>query len=319
MLPLKRKLQNETSAQIANHSEDSDDTEQWEAVPNATNTTQPDSLEITIPTKINKSKNKISKRDRIIRQLEHKSHLLCLLVTGTIWNNYLNDKYLQSILYSILPLNVIDSFSKPGNNIKKLQKLLKSWKQIFTKDVDNNETLINYKTLLDHSIGSSRIPAAIYCLLFVSVCRAIGLVAKLVLNIIPIPLSFRKTTKSSQCLQILGEIHFNEILIVDPLSGFIDTCVKNDFLDHVSYVVAFDHNNNAKDVTRRYTSKWTQAVTRLRLPEPECGTSWWDITIWLLSKNCRTEKDDHEDKALVSYEIDNEIMPTAIAGFKNQY
>lgn len=297
---------------------ESDDEEEWERVDVALNndTSNNPELEITVT---EKKRKRISKTMRIIRRLQHKTHLLCLLATCRIWNQYLNDKLLQAKFLSIIPSLVSDEIVyKDITSIKrKLKLLVKFWRELYLLDENiENFNVASVGSLIKYS-DSKTLHPMIYSLLFITSCRALGFETRMSCALNPIPLSFRKANVENCCLRFMAEIiAAKDVLIVDPLSGLIETKVKKDFIKGISYVVAFDSKSNAKDVTRRYTSTWGN-ITRRRLPENSCESNWWDVTIWLLSKSNFTIEDDLEDQKLMNQEI-NQAMPTSFSAFKDQ-
>jgi hypothetical protein len=244
--------------------EDSDDEEEsWEEVEvsaRAVDISVPaTSFEITIPAV--EKKRVITRRDRAVRRLEHKTHLLCLLSTCLNWNRLLNNPLLQSVLLSKIPVKLLDTIQagkrmKNAINQSKVETFLQYWEGAYMKaNADCELEELDTNVLITSADGSASLHPMTYSLLFAAACRAIGLDTRLVASLVPVPLSFRKS-KPCQPLQFLVEIYpagqFRPI-IADPVGGVVGTNFRNDLISNASYVVSFEANNDAKEVTRRYT------------------------------------------------------------------
>jgi xeroderma pigmentosum group C-complementing protein len=98
-----------------------------------------------------------------------------------------------------------------------------------------------------------------------------------------------------------------------PKTGFEPPAA--DQLNSMTYVVAFEDDGSAKDVTRRYT-QWYNAKTRkLRVESTKGGREWWQRTIKTFEKPFAEDRDDIED-ALLSKRAESEPMPRNVQDFK---
>ncbi|KAK5452923.1 hypothetical protein LTS15_007071 [Exophiala xenobiotica] len=98
-----------------------------------------------------------------------------------------------------------------------------------------------------------------------------------------------------------------------PKTGFEPPAA--DQLNSMTYVVAFEDDGSAKDVTRRYT-QWYNAKTRkLRVESTKGGQEWWQRTIKTFEKPVAEDRDDIED-ALLSKRAESEPMPRNVQDFK---
>ncbi|KAF4434763.1 hypothetical protein F53441_13647 [Fusarium austroafricanum] len=89
---------------------------------------------------------------------------------------------------------------------------------------------------------------------------------------------------------------------------------KENFL---SYVVAFEADGTAKDVTRRYAKAYTAKTRRARIETvSEGGDIWWRRVMKLYGRRRRTDLDQIEDNELVGIEA-REPMPRNVQDFKD--
>ncbi|KAF4959510.1 hypothetical protein FSARC_10715 [Fusarium sarcochroum] len=89
---------------------------------------------------------------------------------------------------------------------------------------------------------------------------------------------------------------------------------KENFL---SYVVAFEADGAAKDVTRRYAKAYTAKTRRSRIETTsEGGDAWWKRVMKLYGRRRRTDLDQIEDNELVGIEA-REPMPRNVQDFKD--
>ncbi|KAF5670573.1 xeroderma pigmentosum group c complementing factor [Fusarium heterosporum] len=89
---------------------------------------------------------------------------------------------------------------------------------------------------------------------------------------------------------------------------------KENFL---SYVIAFEADGTAKDVTRRYAKAYTAKTRRSRVETvSEGGDAWWRRVMKLYGRRRRTDLDQIEDNELVGIEA-REPMPRNVQDFKD--
>lgn len=101
-----------------------------------------------------------------------------------------------------------------------------------------------------------------------------------------------------------------------PKTGFEPP--SSDSLNSMSYVIAFEENGFAKDVTRRYTQFFNAKTRKSRVEITKHGDYWWTVTMqWFRRfKPTRTIGDILEDKEL-KRKSENEPMPKNISDFKD--
>ena len=283
---------------------DSDEEEEWEQVfvenPNQ-------EIEIIIPQP--DKKKGITKRDRIIKLLQHKVHLLCMLSHTIYWNKWCNQELIHSILYS--KFNWVIQPHKA-----QVKKLVYLWQTIpFDPNLDTNDD-----SSLLAAWEKPSLSLMAYCLYFVAQCRLMGLETRLVTLVPTISLSCSSKTIPPPPPRYLAEIYLDEQWhIVDPVSGFIGVQTTSAFpsLEHIGYVIACDTGGTIKDVSKRYLNDWEAVQKKLRIPpRPERMNDWWDLTLWLFSKSQTTAKDNREDYRLLQMDTSTK-MPTSLHGFLN--
>ncbi|RVX73593.1 hypothetical protein B0A52_02481 [Exophiala mesophila] len=99
-----------------------------------------------------------------------------------------------------------------------------------------------------------------------------------------------------------------------PKTGFEPPA--SDALNSMTYVIAFEDDGSAKDVTRRYT-QWFNAKTRKqRVESTKNGQTWWDQTMTVFEKTFSEARDDIEDAELTK-RAENEAMPRNVQDFKD--
>lgn len=108
---------------------------------------------------------------------------------------------------------------------------------------------------------------------------------------------------------------------VDPVRGTIKR--KKDFEpsnDHgpirMLYVVAFEEDGYARDVTVRYAKTFGAKTSKLRVPVRKDGEDWWERVMKMVERPYRLQRDDLEDAELATSQI-SEGMPMAMNGFKD--
>ncbi|KAM5346459.1 hypothetical protein ACJ41O_009464 [Fusarium nematophilum] len=85
----------------------------------------------------------------------------------------------------------------------------------------------------------------------------------------------------------------------------------------LSYVVAFDADGTARDVTRRYAKAYTAKTRRSRVETAsEDGEEWWRRIMKLYRRRRRTDLDQIEDNELTGIEA-REPMPRNVQDFKD--
>ncbi|OAL22167.1 hypothetical protein AYO22_07428 [Fonsecaea multimorphosa] len=98
-----------------------------------------------------------------------------------------------------------------------------------------------------------------------------------------------------------------------PKTGFEPPA--SDQLNSMVYVVAFEGDESARDVTRRYT-QWYNAKTRKqRVESTKGGEKWWEVTMNVFRKPFSETRDEIEDANLLK-RAESEPMPKNIQDFR---
>ena len=99
-----------------------------------------------------------------------------------------------------------------------------------------------------------------------------------------------------------------------PRTGFEPPASDN--LNAMSYVVAFEDDGAAKDVTRRYVSAYNAKTLKTRVESTKNGEEWWSKTMRFFERTLPEARDDVEDAAL-DRKMAGEGMPKNVQDFKN--
>ncbi|WWC88411.1 uncharacterized protein L201_003322 [Kwoniella dendrophila CBS 6074] len=108
---------------------------------------------------------------------------------------------------------------------------------------------------------------------------------------------------------------------VDPVRG---TIRKKNHYEPTSdsgpirmvYVVAFEEDGFARDVTLRYTKNFGAKISKLRVPAKKDEPDWWETVTGFLSRPYRLNRDELEDAELETSQY-SEGMPMHMSGFKD--
>ncbi|KAJ3330265.1 hypothetical protein HDU76_006053 [Blyttiomyces sp. JEL0837] len=345
--------------------DDEDDDQVWEEVADSMETDAVDtqsqeasgigpSFTIQIPTagerkeesrkKVKKARG-IRKKDRLLRIEIHKLHLACLLTSAI------------GIAMSMVPKDLLGKVVSSNGSTKTkkskgrklflnyLRMLVKWWKEQFPTQVENSNvpdfklSQESFKATLGAfleklpSDPTRAIPPNTSAVLFTAACRGVGLDARLICSLHPMPLSLATTalapeagtemTDETLAFNMWTEVYSEEDkdwIALNPITGDeghgkLEPSASLPLQLQLSYVVACESGFGVKDVTKRYTSQWSGRTIKLRLESCE-EEQWWETCLWLVSKSNRTEKDSREDDALETSQT-MESMPTNLAGFKN--
>lgn len=87
-------------------------------------------------------------------------------------------------------------------------------------------------------------------------------------------------------------------------------------LNTTSYVVAFEEDGSAKDVTKRYTRAYNAKTRRNRVEATEGGNKWWRKALETFRRSHGLDRDQVEDAELAQKEL-AEGMPNSIQDFKD--
>ncbi len=99
-----------------------------------------------------------------------------------------------------------------------------------------------------------------------------------------------------------------------PKTGFEPPA--NDTLNNMSYVVAFEDDGSAKDITRRYVQFYNGKTRRNRVESTKGGMEWWKRTMTFFEKPFSEDRDEIENVELLARE-EGEQMPKNVQDFKN--
>jgi xeroderma pigmentosum group C-complementing protein len=83
----------------------------------------------------------------------------------------------------------------------------------------------------------------------------------------------------------------------------------------MSYVIAFEDDGAARDVTRRYTKAFNAKTLKNRVESTEGGERWWRRTMRYFSRGWKSDLDQIEDTELAAAEA-REPMPKSVTDFK---
>jgi xeroderma pigmentosum group C-complementing protein len=86
--------------------------------------------------------------------------------------------------------------------------------------------------------------------------------------------------------------------------------------NNLSYVVAFEDDGAARDVTRRYTKAFNAKTLKNRVESIDGGEKWWRRTMRFYSRGWKSDLEQIEDTELAAAEA-REPMPKSIADFKD--
>ncbi|ERF76606.1 hypothetical protein EPUS_08725 [Endocarpon pusillum Z07020] len=99
-----------------------------------------------------------------------------------------------------------------------------------------------------------------------------------------------------------------------PKTGFEPPA--NDSLNSMSYVIVFEDDASAKDVTRRYTQFYNGKTRRNRVESTKGGDLWWKETMSFFENPFPEDRDEIENAELMARE-ESEQMPKNVQDFKN--
>ncbi|TAQ87521.1 hypothetical protein B7494_g4171 [Chlorociboria aeruginascens] len=122
-------------------------------------------------------------------------------------------------------------------------------------------------------------------------------------------------------IEVLDEAH-QKWFPVDPLvtatvakpSRFEPPVADRD--NNMSYVIAFEDEGSARDVTRRYTKAYNSKTRKIRVESTDGGQKWLRRTMRAYSRGWKTDTEQIEDNELAAIEA-REPMPKNVADFKD--
>ncbi|KDQ62732.1 hypothetical protein JAAARDRAFT_190020 [Jaapia argillacea MUCL 33604] len=90
--------------------------------------------------------------------------------------------------------------------------------------------------------------------------------------------------------------------------------------NRLTYVVAFEEDGYARDVTARYAKEYGARVLKAQVADGRAGgkarKAWWDRVCGMVKRPYRLNRDDVEDEELQAEAV-REGMPTSMTGFKD--
>lgn len=86
--------------------------------------------------------------------------------------------------------------------------------------------------------------------------------------------------------------------------------------NHLSYVVAFEEDASARDVTRRYTKAFNAKVRKLRVESTKDGEAWWKRVLQYFERPFLEDRDELEIGELTA-KTASEPMPRNVQDFKD--
>lgn len=122
-------------------------------------------------------------------------------------------------------------------------------------------------------------------------------------------------------VEVLDEAH-HRWMPVDPLvTQSIDKRLKfeppaADSENNMNYVISFDHDGYAKDVTKRYTTWFLAKTRKTRVESTDGGETWLRRALRRYKRRLMTDLDGLEDAELADFES-RERMPTSMVDFKD--
>ncbi|KAK2781057.1 hypothetical protein FQN53_000819 [Emmonsiellopsis sp. PD_33] len=89
-----------------------------------------------------------------------------------------------------------------------------------------------------------------------------------------------------------------------------------DRYNNMSYVIAFEDDASARDVTKRYTKSFNSKTRKLRVESTKNGEEWWEITMKYLERPFLEDRDQLEIGELTA-KAAAEMMPRNVQDFKD--
>ncbi|KAK6351238.1 hypothetical protein TWF718_004408 [Orbilia javanica] len=146
------------------------------------------------------------------------------------------------------------------------------------------------------------------------------------------PKGKKKTTKKIQIHDPTLPTYWVEVfdvinqswITIDPLDAGIIRPLTNleppqwDWENEMSYVIAFDNDNNVRDITRKYVKGYNGYTRSLRVEATLDGAKWWKkaLRLYTLPDYLAPDRDQFED-GLMNDRLLKEGIPKSLAAMKN--
>ncbi|GAO17667.1 hypothetical protein UVI_02002270 [Ustilaginoidea virens] len=236
----------------------------------------------------------VSKEERDRRLHIHKTHLLCLLSHASRRNHWCNDARVQETLRPLLTDKNIDLLN-PGSHLpqfgqsESLKKGLKQAAEIWRAKFKITERGLRKSLWAEDPGQLQNIRESAFPIYWVEVLDT-------------------GHQKWQPADPIVTQTFWKPKAFEPPIT---------DRENSLSYVVAFEADGAARDVTRRYAKAYTAKTRRLRIETPlDDGGQWWRTAMRPFQRPSPTDLDQIEDNELAGMEA-REPMPRNVQDFKN--
>lgn len=225
-----------------------------------------------------------------------------------------------------------------------------------TEEMENAPEPIDFDDFKEHAgAGNRQGTRDLGAQLFCALCRALAIDARLVCSLQVLPFAKaagKSSTRSDEDYLQAGEQDFGTIsrtngqssitesprpiwwvevlnpaidqwMAIDPRSGGSYNQPRtrfeppaSDALNNMSYVIAFEEDGSAKDVTRRYASAYNAKTRKTRVENTKDGAEWMARVMSVFAKKDPEPRDQIEDAEL-SRRVALEGMPRNVQDFKD--
>lgn len=286
----------------------------------------------------------------------HKTHLLTLVANGVSRSRWCDDELLQGTLLSLLPQDLNEMSRSDGKHLVEFLDVLLKWFLAeftilpssnivdLTKEKEKAELHIKMElgdvtptagpSCLLRQVETRQLSEADAVLIFVSLCRALKLLARLVLLLQPIDWKVKTPKMESETLPQekpqnsstnnentkdftswteIYSVHTERWIPVDIVHCKIDSFERNAPL---AYVFAFD-GDIVKDVTARYTNRWSETLKK----RPPKSDEWLRSSLSQFNASAtsppRDGKIEEKEDAELTEIKQKEPFPSRIDAFHN--
>ncbi|KAI8197038.1 DNA repair protein rhp41 [Colletotrichum sp. SAR 10_76] len=233
----------------------------------------------------------ISKEERERRITVHRTHLLCLMLHCALRNRWCDDGEVQKSMRSLLTKKIVN-YLNPSSDLpqfgqtQSLKTGLEQAGSIFKAKFHITEKGLRRALWAEDPEHISKSPFPVY---WVEVLDT-----------------------AHQKWQPVDPLVTNSMWkprAIEPPASDRENCM--------TYVVAFESDGTARDVTRRYAKAYAAKTRRLRVETAvERGDRWWRKALKPFTRRPKTDLDQIEDNELMAVE-GREPMPRNVADFKD--